>query len=1176
MWHVWVWMQKALWYAFTCTTYRSRTAQRFPVSNLRLRFLPFTLFLILLLSCQPTERVWNEEVGYRWAALEVEGGQHAEFRQQARTGITFRNDLSEEALVLNRHLLNGSGVAAGDIDGDGWVDLYFAGLEGPNALYRNLGDWQFEEITEQAGVGASGRFSTGAVFADSDGDGDLDLFVTAMGGPNAVFQNDGMGSFREVTADVGLQSSAGSTSMALADADGDGDLDLYVANYKRVALRDSLPPSVIGWEQVVQEGNDGYEVAPDFAEHYRLVVKGTKVFRLEKGEADRFYLNDGRGHFKAVSFTSGAFLDEAGKPFNEAPKDWALAVRFQDINGDGAPDLYVCNDFESPDYFWLNQGDGTFRAIDPFAVRKTSNSTMSVDFADLNHDDHLDFFLADMLSPDPLRRRMQRATQAPIPIAIGDIEQRQQIMQNTLFVNRGDGSYAEIANFSGVAASEWSWSSQFLDVDLDGYEDLLITNGHAYDVQNIDALENERRLMQRAHSFDQFRRIILSFPSLPLPNMAFRNNGDLTFETMESGWGLGSESDISHGMALADLDNDGDLDVVTNRLNNTASLYENRGTASRIAVRLQGNPPNTQGIGATIRVLGGPVSQQKQVVSGGAYLSGNDPLYSFAAFDDNTALQIEVIWRSGRVSRVDSVQANRLYEVHESGSKDAPESALEAPVVSLFEPVILNHTHTELPFDDSGMQTLLTRKLSQQGPPVAWTDWNKDGKDELFIGSGRGGALAVFEQQDERFSAIPKARLGDLGAIADLDQTSIQVVETEAGQAQVLVGFANYESPQRRASYISVYEAQGGIWREVQRLDAGYASLGSLAVADIDGDGDGDLFAAGQFLPAQYPVSASSYVFKQSGGQWSKNEEGSIAFQDIGLVNAADFADLDADGDVDLVLATEWGPLHVFRNEGDGQFARVTQSYGLTAYTGWWRGIRAADVNGDGQIDVVATNWGWNTPWGYPEKQGKPLRIQHGDMDGNGQWDLVESYWDPNSTAYVPMLRMDQLAMGIPSIQRHIRRHADFATMDVDAVLGPMRANVSAREASMLGHTVFLNRGTHFEPVALPNEAQWAPASGVVVADFNKDGHVDVVLAQNMFALHVDIPRLDSGRGLIFLGDGYGQFTPMSGEASGIEAYGDQRHVAASDFDGDGDMDLVITQNGAATQLYRNTTVQGL
>ena len=1126
----------------------------------------FAACVILYMGCAEPERVWNLEDGYRWADLHVRGGEPGfEMLSAAKTGITFVNQVTEEQIVENRHRMHGSGVALGDVDGDGQTDIYFTRLDGDNVLYRNLGAWKFADITAEAGVAAPGRFSTGAVLADIDGDADLDLLVTALGGPNAAFLNDGSGHFEEITESAGLAAFSGSTTMALADVEGDGDLDLYVANYKRIAMRDSLHPTEVVWENVVQETDDGYRINPKLADHYTLKEWDTKLIKLELAESDRLYLNNGSGHFTDAMVEGGMFYDEAGQPLEQLPEDWALVARFQDLNGDGSPDLYVCNDFESPDHIWLNQ-KGTFHPLDPLSLRKTSNATMSVAFSDVNRDGQLDFFLADMLSQDYSRRQSQRGTQIPLPLRIGEIEDRPQVMQNTLFVNRGDLTYAEVANMYEAQASDWTWSSVFLDVDLDGYEDLLHATGHAYDVQNLDAQSVERHKATRVRDVLEMRSLFLEFPKLLLPNAAFRNEGGLGFSAQPAGWGLGEEPDISHGMALADFDDDGDLDVVINRLNTTAGVYENTGRAPRVAVRLKGAGGNTQGIGAKIRLLNGPVAiQEHEVISGGQYLSGSDPLYSFAAGDGAGSLTIEVEWRSGEFSTINDVQGNRIYEIEEATSEQRQSVGTTQAEPAMFEEVAVEHNHDETVFDDFARQPLLPRRFSQMGPAVVWADADRDGDDDLLIGSGRGGRMSYFRNDSGQLAA---QSIGVAGSEAALDQLGIIVVPV-LDKTHVLVAQSNYEAEQPGASsMVDVYEVTGRSWQRIQQLDIGLASIGPMASADVDGDGDLDVFVGGSMQPGNYPEPVSSHIII-SNGAYVVDAERSQVFERVGMVRGAVFGDIDADGDQDLALALEWGGVKLFANDGAGQFEDVSASWGLEEATGMWQGVEMGDFDADGRLDLAATNWGWNSHFGRPEYA---LRQFWGDYDGNGSMDVLEAHYEPAMQGYVPEVGLNLLWYSMPFLRRRIVLFKTFSEMTIDQVIGPNIQNGQMAEIRHLAHHVFFNRGDRFEARALPMLSQVAPGFGVAVGDYNADGAEDVFMAQNFFAERLEVPRNDAGRGLWLKGGGDGSFELAEGTVTGIKVYGEQRGVGLADYDQDGRLDVAVSQNGREVKLYRNVT----
>ncbi|MCY3598793.1 MAG: CRTAC1 family protein, partial [Gemmatimonadetes bacterium] len=822
-------------------------------------------------GCGPEALDWVEEDGYRWAELRVSGDDEPGFERldPSETGISFENVVTEEQYIANSHYLNGSGVAAGDVDGDGRIDLYFAGMDGPNRLYRNLGGWRFEDIAEEAGVAAADRFSTGAVFADVDGDGDLDLLVNALGGPNALYVNDGTGHFTDGTDEAGLSSTLGSMSMALADIDGDGDLDLYVVNNKVATVQDLFPPEVLQPSSLYRQTEDGFEILPEWREHFTLgEIREGMVPRLELAEPDRLYLNDGTGRFTPVPWTEGAFLDEEGRPLEAEPVEWGLAARFQDMDGDGDPDLYVCNDFHSPDHIWINDGAGRFRMLAPLAMRSTSFASMAVDFSDVDRDGFADFFVAEMLSREQRLRMKQIVGGVADPQFAGRIRNRPQKPRNTLYVSRGDGTFAEAAQFAGLDASGWSWGSTFVDVDLDGFEDLLVGTGHFYDAMDKDAA-------QRVGSMD-WRQRILGFPPLRLSNIAFRNRGDLTFEEVGEAWGFAGEEDITHGMAAADLDGDGDLDVVTNRLLAPAGVYRNVGRAPRVAVRLVGRRPNTEGVGARVRLSGsGLPAQTKEIVAGGLYLSGSEALASFAAAGGEMTL--EVVWRDGTVVRVEDVRANRIYEIREPAGRGAEAAPAAAPGAAetdtpLFDDVseLLGHRHRENAFDDFAQQPLITWRLGQGGPGVAWSDIDGDGDTDALVGGGGGVGLSVFRGDGEGgFSPDRGAHGGGAAGAAPSpgDQTGLVIVPGRAG-ATVVVGTATYDGTDRAATSATLLRASGSVLREAQTLPAAESSTGPLAAADVDGDGDVDLFAGGRVIPGQYPAAATSRLFLNEGGRY--------------------------------------------------------------------------------------------------------------------------------------------------------------------------------------------------------------------------------------------------------------------------------------------------------------------
>ena len=1133
-------------------------------------WLEFTLFNALMVSslcAQPSE--WHQEPGFRWAALAIpaQGKTGFTLLSPIETGLLFTNSLDEQAQAMNRVLEDGSGVAVGDFDNDGLPDLFFCALNGRNALFKNLGNWKFRDVTPASGIECGTNVCRGAVFADINGDGNLDLLISTTGNGVLCFLNDGHGAFHDVTRSAGLGSKHGSMTMTLADVDGNGTLDLYVANGRADDIRDRGQVSL-------QMVNGKLAIPPEFKG--RLVVLNGTVW--EYGEPDELYLNDGSGHFTQVSWTDGAFLDEEGRRLSHAPLDWGLTAAFHDLNGDGWPDLYVCNDYWTPDRIWINDGHGHFRAIPRVALRNTSASSMGIDFADINRKGHVDFFVVDMLSRLPELRKRQMFAQIPASPPIGEIENRPQLMRNTLQLNRGDGTYAELAHFFGVEASDWSWQPMFLDVDLDGYEDLLVTAGHVRDVQDLDAnavIDKRQRSYagytnaverQKAFTHDRLLNNRL-YPPLRMPVITYRNVNGTRFEETTEQWGTGQPG-IHHGVATADFDGDGDLDFVVNNLNGVCGIYRNDSVAPRVAVRLKGRAPNTQAIGAKIKFLGGAVPMQSQeVVSGGRYLSGSDPLRVFAAGTSQEGMTIEVTWRSGQKTTVRMVGSNRLYEINESSAASPaptpePSSARSAP---WFEDVSarLNHFHHENSFNDFDLQPLLPKKLSQLGPGVAWGDLDGDGWEDLIIASGKGGRMTIF--QNDQHGGFRKMSGPELLAPVDRDQTSILVWRRAGSPGRVLAGAASYEDDPAIGSPVREFDFANQSMSDL--LPPLPASVGPLAFADLRGDDHLELFVGGRVVPGRYPEAARSQLYRQEGNAWKLDAANTAVVQNAGLVSGAVWSDLDGDGLPELILACEWGPIRVFHNDG-GKLREITANLGLDKFTGWWAGVTTGDLDGDGAMDIIASNWGQNSP--YRATPEHPLTLYYGDLSHRGLVDLIETEYDPRQNAVVPRRNLDSLARSLPELPQKFRSHAAYSHANIEAILEGGYTNARTATVTTLASMVFLNRTNRFDAAALPPEAQWAPAFSVNVADFDGDGYEDVFLSQNFFAVAPELSRLDAGRGLMLRGDGHGRLDPVSGRESGLKIYGEQRGAAAADYDHDGRVDLVVTQNGAPTTLWHN------
>jgi hypothetical protein len=1086
-----------------------------------------------------------------------------ELTSPAATGIKFVhewNPPSDKADRLNSYAI-GAGVAIGDVDGDGLPDVFLSCQTKGGRLYRNLGKFRFEDVTAKCGMGAKldGMWATGCSFVDIDGDDDLDLYVCGYDTENRLFINDGRARFTEEASRYGLGFRGASVMMAFADYDCDGDLDGYL-------LTNFLKPKATDQFQVALHG--GRPTIPEEFRQFRDILvpppgRGSPKL-IEAGQYDILYRNDGDGAFTDVTVDVGI-----GRRNHHG-----LSATWWDCNSDGRPDLYVANDFFGPDHLYVNNGDGTFAdRIEEFLPHVPWFS-MGADSADINNDGLFDFLATDMSSLS-LARAQVTMSDLEMDAWFLDFARPRQVMRNSLYLNSGANRFMEIAHMAGVASTDWTWSVKFADFDGDGRVDLFVTNGMTRDFQNSDLKEESRREASSLTSAHEFWK-----RQAPLreTNLVYQNQGDFHFQEVGATWGLNHHG-ISTGAAYGDLDNDGDLDSVVNNFGEPASVYRNHSQDQHfVKFRLQGDAKNRYGIDSVVRIRANGEIQARYVTISRGFMSSDEPIVHFGIGSATKADSVAIRWCDGSEQTFSDLPGDRLYVVSKSNHPTRDNNEREVPPAmftrTTIEPPML---HREREYDDFARQPLLPSKQSKRGPGLAYGDVNGDGRNDIYLAgaAGQGGQLFVatpsgFESAPLFADSLmiydmPSSDAEEMGAVffdlegdRDLDLYVVTGgVECEPGDAilqdRLLVNQGNGTFLPASSDAIPDITESGTC----------------VSAADFDRDGDLDLYVGGGSVPGNYPQAARSYLLVNDGGRLvEKSRIVAPDAADLGIVTSALWSDVDNDGWIDLLIAQEWGAVKLFKNE-QGTLRERTSESGLAERRGWWNGIAGCDLDSDGDIDYVVTNYGLNTK--YRASQSSPEILFYGEFDGSGHRHILEAAVQNSKLFPLRGKRASESAM--PMLAVKYPKNSDFASATLEEIYGAESLSKAMRlEANELESGVLMNNGQgHFEFSPLPRLAQISPSFGVQLADFNADGNCDIVLAQNFSGPQRETGRMNGGLGLLLLGEGDGTFEPVWPNRSGVVIPDDARSLIIGDVDHDRWPDFLVGVNDGAVQVHRNT-----
>jgi hypothetical protein len=1048
-----------------------------------------------------------------------------ELLRPSQTGVTFANTITARDslnIQADPYLYNGAGVAVGDIDNDGLPDLFFAGNMVSSRLYRNKGNMQLEDITERAGVRTS-RWATGATMVDINNDGYLDIYVSVSGPErstsaeraNLLFINNGNGTFTEAAAQYGIADTGFTTHAVFLDYDGDGCLDLFLL-----------------------------ENAPrDFSRGVSANPVGVRGGGSTPDSYNKLYRNDchGNGKFTDVSERAG-ILRNAG---------YGLGVVVADFNRDGWPDIYVSNDVAPNDVLYVNNGDGTFTDKAGRWLKHASFAGMGVDAADFNNDGWPDILQVDMM-PRALARRKRTSGDQTYASLLDSRRRgfRDDYSANSLQLSNGitpEGElvFSEIGRLAGVSHTDWSWSALFADFDNDGYKDIFVSNGYPKAVNDLDYVYAMLAARRRGAAGGGARTLLERLPAYKEPSYVFRNTGDLAFLDKSKAWGL-NEPSFSYGAAYVDLDNDGKLDLVVNNIDAPAFIYHNVQPSDdahhHLTVRLDGDPPNRRGIGATLIVTVGGQKQYLYQSPSRGFMSTVDDRPHFGLGRATRVDSLEVVWPDGRRQLLTGLGVDRLLVVKQADAGGSKRRDAPPPSHHVFQPMDgrarLAYKQQAGTLVDYSVQPLLPYMLSGHGPPLAVGDVNGDGLDDVYVGGGNGVPGKLFVQRKDG-TFVESAQGQPWAADATYEDWGALFFDANGdGLPDLYVASGGYHlapgSPKLQGR-LYVNKGGGRFVRDLRALPAMLTSTATVRAGDFNGDGRPDLFVGGRLTPRSYPYPTRSYLLRNDGGHFTDVTE-QIApglAHPGGMITDAAWIDFDGDGRVDLVTAGEWMPIQFYRNEGT-RLRDVTAQMHLPPMRGWWYSLAVGDFDHDGRPDIVAGNLGLN--YTYTTSRDSTFGVYAADFTGRGTVDVILTR-KLNGTEY-PVAGMAPLGREIYTLALKFPTYGTFADASLEQLFGAAQLQKALHYEADTFASVFLhNDGVKgFSVSALPMPAQIAPMKAIAIHDVDGDGHLDLIVAGNLYDAEPNTPRGDAGNGLWLKGDGQGHFTPVSPRESGFLA----------------------------------------